>query len=97
MMNYFINVLPFIDIYFDFHLEKSFRSLLFTTYCRKKYFFDKLCKRIIGKYNNDEIIIGFGNYQQHGGLKCEHPNSPIIQKNLALGTRREILKLLVSR
>ena len=60
----------------DFHMEKGFRNLNFTSYCRSKATLAQICKRIAGGKNT---LVGFGDYSQQHGLIKSHPTTPILR------------------
>jgi len=76
MLNYFEYVLPNIDIFFQFHCDKNFRRLNFTSYCRGKATLEKICRNITKDKNT---LIGFGDYSQQHGLVKNHPTTPILK------------------
>jgi len=76
MLNYFTFVLPNIDLFFEFHSDKNFRGLNFTTYCRGKATLEKICKNIT---KNKKTLIGFGDYSKQHGLVKNHPTTPILK------------------
>ena len=76
MFNYFEYVLPNIDRFFQFHCDKNFRGLNFTSYCRSKATLEKICRNIT---NDKKTLIGFGDYSQQHGLVKNHPTTPILK------------------
>ncbi len=76
MLSYFEYVLPNIDIFFQFHCDKNFRGLNFTSYCRGKATLEKICRNIT---KNKKTLIGFGDYSQQHGLVKNHPTTPILK------------------
>lgn len=66
----------------EFHMEKGFRNLNFTSYCRSKATLAKICERISGvskATKNVKTLVGFGDYSQQHGLVKSHPTTPILR------------------
>lgn len=78
MKEYFKYVFPRMRIFMEFHKEKGFRNLNFTSYCRSKATLAKICQRIAGD-NNVKTLVGFGDYSQQHGLIKSHPTTPILR------------------
>ena len=76
MLNYFEYVLPNIDIFFQFHCDKNFRRLNFTSYCRGKATLEKICRNIT---KDKKTLIGFGDYSQQHRLVKNHPTTSILK------------------
>lgn len=76
MKEYFAYVFPKMKKFTEFHLEKGFRNLNFTSYCRSKSILVNTCQRIAGKQNT---LVGFGDYSQQHGLVKNHPTTPILK------------------
>jgi len=78
MKEYFKYVFPRMQTFTEFHMEKGFRNLNFTSYCRSKATLAKICERISGGKNR-KILVGFGDYSQQHGLVKSHPTTPILR------------------
>lgn len=76
MKKYFSYVFPKMKTFTDFHMEKGFRNLNFTSYCRSKATLAQICKHIAGGKNT---LVGFGDYSQQHGLIKSHPTTPILR------------------
>ena len=76
MLNYFTFVLPNIDLFFEFHSNKNFRGLNFTSYCRGKATLEKICRNVT---KNKNTLVGFGDYSQNHGFVKKHPTTPILK------------------
>lgn len=82
MKEYFKYVFPRLRIFTEFHIEKGFRNLNFTSYCRSKATLAKICERISGvtkKTKHMKTLVGFGDYSQQHGLVKSHPTTPILR------------------
>ena len=82
MREYFKYVFPRLRIFTEFHIEKGFRNLNFTSYCRSKATLAKICERISGvtkKTKHMKTLVGFGDYSQQHGLVKSHPTTPILR------------------
>lgn len=82
MEEYFKYVFPRMQTFTEFHMEKGFRNLNFTSYCRSKATLAKICERISGvskKTKNVKTLVGFGDYSQQHGLVKSHPTTPILR------------------
>ena len=82
MEEYFKYVFPRMQTFTDFHMEKGFRNLNFTSYCRSKATLAKICERISGvskSTKNVKTLVGFGDYSQQHGLVKSHPTTPILR------------------
>ena len=82
MKEYFKYVFPRMQTFTDFHMEKGFRNLNFTSYCRSKATLAKICERISGvskSTKNVKTLVGFGDYSQQHGLVKSHPTTPILR------------------
>ena len=82
MKEYFKYVFPRLRIFTEFHIEKGFRNLNFTSYCRSKATLAKICERISGvtkKTKHMKTLVGFGYYSQQHGLVKSHPTTPILR------------------
>jgi hypothetical protein len=78
MKEYFKYVFPRMRTFTEFHIEKGFRNLNFTSYCRSKVTLVKICQRISGG-KNVKTLVGFGDYSQQQGLVKSHPTTPILR------------------
>ena len=78
MKEYFKYVFPRMNTFTEFHMEKGFRNLNFTSYCRSKATLAKICERISGG-KNIKTLVGFGDYSQQHGLVKSHPTTPILR------------------
>ena len=78
MEEYFKYVFPRMQTFTEFHMEKGFRNLNFTSYCRSKSTLAKICERISGG-KNVKTLVGFGDYSQQHGLVKSHPTTPILR------------------
>jgi len=78
MKEYFKYVFPRMRTFTEFHTEKGFRNLNFTSYCRSKATLAKICERI-GGGKNVKTLVGFGDYSQQHGLVKSHPTTPILR------------------
>ena len=82
MKEYFKYVFPRMQTFTEFHMEKGFRNLNFTSYCRSKATLAKICERISGlskATKNVKTLVGFGDYSQQHGLVKSHPTTPILR------------------
>lgn len=82
MKEYFKYVFPRMKTFTEFHMEKGFRNLNFTSYCRSKATLAKICEHISGvskKTKNVKTLVGFGDYSQQHGLVKSHPTTPILR------------------
>jgi len=82
MKEYFKYVFPRLRTFTEFHIEKGFRNLNFTSYCRSKATLAKICERISGvtkKTKHVKTLVGFGDYSQQHGLIKSHPTTPILR------------------
>ena len=82
MKEYFKYVFPRMQTFTEFHMEKGFRNLNFTSYCRSKATLAKICERISGvskSTKNVKTLVGFGDYSQQHGLVKSHPTTPILR------------------
>ena len=82
MKEYFKYVFPRMKTFTEFHMEKGFRNLNFTSYCRSKATLAKICERISGvskATKNVKTLVGFGDYSQQHGLVKSHPTTPILR------------------
>lgn len=82
MKEYFKYVFPRLQIFTEFHIEKGFRNLNFTSYCRSKATLAKICECISGvtkKTKHVKTLVGFGDYSQQHGLVKSHPTTPILR------------------
>ena len=82
MKEYFKYVFPRLRTFTEFHIEKGFRNLNFTSYCRSKATLAKICERISGvtkKTKHVKTLVGFGDYSQQHGLVKYHPTTPILR------------------
>lgn len=82
MREYFKYVFPRLRTFTEFHIEKGFRNLNFTSYCRSKATLAKICERISGvtkKTKHVKTLVGFGDYSQQHGLVKSHPTTPILR------------------
>ena len=82
MKEYFKYVFPRLRTFTEFHIEKGFRNLNFTSYCRSKATLAKICERISGvtkKTKHVKTLVGFGDYSQQHGLVKSHPTTPILR------------------
>jgi hypothetical protein len=82
MKEYFKYVFPRLRIFTEFHIEKGFCNLNFTSYCRSKATLAKICERISGvtkKTKHMKTLVGFGDYSQQHGLVKSHPTTPILR------------------
>jgi len=82
MNEYFKYVFPRMQTFTEFHMEKGFRNLNFTSYCRSKATLAKICERISGvskATKNVKTLVGFGDYSQQHGLVKSHPTTPILR------------------
>lgn len=82
MKDYFKYVFPRMQTFTEFHMEKGFRNLNFTSYCRSKATLAKICERISGvskATKNVKTLVGFGDYSQQHGLVKSHPTTPILR------------------
>jgi transposase len=82
MKEYFKYVFPRMQTFTEFHMEKGFRNLNFTSYCRSKATLVKICERISGiskATKNVKTLVGFGDYSQQHGLVKSHPTTPILR------------------
>jgi hypothetical protein len=82
MNEYFKYVFPRLRTFTEFHIEKGFRNLNFTSYCRSKATLAKICERISGvtkKTKHVKTLVGFGDYSQQHGLVKSHPTTPILR------------------
>ena len=82
MKEYFKYVFPRMRTFTEFHTEKGFRNLNFTSYCRGKATLAKICERISGVTKltkNVKTLVGFGDYSQQHGLVKSHPTTPILR------------------
>ncbi len=82
MKEYFKYVFPRMQTFTDFHMEKGFRNLNFTSYCRSKATLAKICERISGvskSTKNVKTLVGFGDHSQQHGLVKSHPTTPILR------------------
>ena len=78
MKEYFKYVFPLMRTFTEFHTEKGFRNLNFTSYCRSKATLAKICERISGG-KEVKTLVGFGDYSQQHGLIKSHPTTPILR------------------
>jgi hypothetical protein len=78
MKEYFKYVFPRMRTFTEFHIEKGFRNLNFTSYCRSKATLAKICERI-GGGKNVKTLVGFGDFSQQHGLVKSHPTTPILR------------------
>jgi hypothetical protein len=78
MKEYFKYVFPRLRTFTEFHMEKGFRNLNFTSYCRSKATLAKICERVSGG-KNVKTLVGFGDYSQQHGLVKSHPTTPILR------------------
>jgi transposase len=78
MKEYFKYVFPRMQTFTEFHIEKGFRNLNFTSYCRSKATLAKICERISGG-KNVKTLVGFGDYSHQHGLVKSHPTTPILR------------------
>ena len=78
MKEYFKYVFPRMQTFTEFHMEKGFRNLNFTSYCRSKATLAKMCERI-SSGKNVKTLVGFGDYSQQHGLVKSHPTTPILR------------------
>jgi len=78
MREYFKYVFPRLRTFTEFHIEKGFRNLNFTSYCRSKATLAKICERISGG-KDVKTLVGFGDYSQQHGLIKSHPTTPILR------------------
>ena len=88
MREYFKYVFPRLQTFTEFHIEKGFRNLNFTSYCRSKATLAKICERISGltkKTKHVKTLVGFGDYSQQHGLVKSHPTTPILRLKKELG------------
>ena len=76
MEEYFKFVFPKMQTFFEFHKEKGFRNLKFTSYCRSKATLAKICKRI-GGGKDVKTLVGFGDWSQQHGFVKKHPTAPV--------------------
>ena len=76
MEEYFEFVFPLMQTFFEFHKEKGFRNLKFTSYCRSKATLAKICKRI-GGGKDVKTLVGFGDWSQQHGFVKKHPTAPV--------------------
>lgn len=90
MLDYLKFVLPNIDKFFQFHKDKNFRGLNFTSYCRSKATLDRICKKIT---NNKRTLIGFGDYSQQHGLVKKHPTTPILKLKRELSRHCDLIDI----
>ena len=74
MREYFSHVYPNLNAIFDFHMEKRFRGLNFTSYCMGKKVMNDICKSLI---EDKKTLVGFGDFSQQHGLVKKHPTAPI--------------------
>ena len=79
MREYFKYVFPRLRTFTEFHIEKGFRNLNFTSYCRSKATLAKICERISGVTKHVKTLVGFGDYSQQHGLVKSHPTTPILR------------------
>jgi transposase len=93
MLHYFEYVFPNLNSFFEFHKEKNFRGLSFTSYCRSKSALQEICKTIAygkvtdknenkkrNKYlQKNKTLVGFGDYSQQHGLVKKHAPTPILK------------------
>ena len=82
MKEYYKYVFPRMKTFTEFHMEKGFRNLNFTSYCRSKATLAKICEHISGvskKTKNVKTLVGFGDYSQQHGLVKSHPTTPILR------------------
>ena len=82
MNEYFKYVFPRLRTFTEFHIEKGFRNLNFTSYCRSKATLAKICECISGvtkKTKHVKTLVGFGDYSQQHGLVKSHPTTPILR------------------
>ena len=77
MKEYFAYVFPKMELFWDFHKSKGFRNLKFTAYCRSKAAIIEICKRIIGGNQNQNTLVGFGDFSNQHGLVKRRPLAPI--------------------
>ena len=87
VIDYFSYVLPKLKLFFDFHTQKNFRGLKFTSYCRSKRKLNDLCNTII---SNSKTLVGFGDYSRVDGVIKRHPTAPVLKLKEEL-KRRSIL------
>jgi hypothetical protein len=78
MKEYFKFVFPRMRTFTEFHSEKGFRNLNFTSYCRSKATLAKICERIQGG-KNKKTLVGYGDFSQQHGLVKSHPTTPILR------------------
>ena len=78
MKEYFKYVFPRMKTFTEFHMEKGFRNLNFTSYCRSKSTLAKICERVSGG-KKVKTLVGFGDYSQQHGLVKSHPTTPILR------------------
>ena len=76
MEEYFEFVFPLMQTFFEFHKEKGFRNLKFTSYCRSKATLAEICKRI-GGGKDVKTLVGFGDWSQQHGFVKKHPTAPV--------------------
>ena len=76
MEEYFKFVFPLMQTFFEFHKEKGFRNLKFTSYCRSKATLAKICERI-GGGKDVKTLVGFGDWSQQHGFVKKHPTAPV--------------------
>ena len=75
MEYYFKYVIPNLNTFFKFHIDKNFRGINFNAYCMNKKVMHQLCMNITkGKKN---MLIGFGDFSQKDRLGSGTVSAPI--------------------
>ena len=82
MKQYHDYVLPRMENFYQFHLDKNFRGLNFNAYCQNKRTLEHISKSLTKQKRNEKnkkIILGFGDFSQKDGLGKKRPKAPILK------------------
>ena len=89
-------VLPKLDKFYKFHLDKNFRGLNFNAYCQNKRTLESISKALTQQHENKKntkIILGFGDFSQSDGLGKKRPKAPILKIKHHLRQRCHVIDI----